>query len=91
MREDEHWHVTLDFTLAPTTQVLAESLQCVFCFVSGAGTDGSGSVQTYRVAARHPWFLRSGARARSRIDLAPCERLSPVQQRMSKEELPCIQ
>lgn len=42
MKEDAYRHITYDFALAAATEILAESPDSSFCFVSGAGTDGTG-------------------------------------------------
>jgi len=42
MREEDYRRVTYDFTMAAAKELLAESPNSTFCFVSGAGTDGSG-------------------------------------------------
>jgi len=42
MKEEDYRRVTYDFTMAAAKEILAESPNSTFCFVSGAGTDGSG-------------------------------------------------
>lgn len=42
MSEADYRRVTYDVTLAAAKEILAESGHATFCFVSGAGTDGSG-------------------------------------------------
>lgn len=42
MNEADYRRVTYDFTLAAAKEILEESPHASFCFVSGAGTDGSG-------------------------------------------------
>ncbi len=42
MNEADYRRVTHDFTLAAAKEILAESPHACFCFVSGAGTDGTG-------------------------------------------------
>ena len=42
MKEEDYRRVTYDFTMAAAKEILAESPDSTFCFVSGAGTDGSG-------------------------------------------------
>ena len=42
MNEEDYRRVTYDFTTAAAKEILAESPHSTFCFVSGAGTDGSG-------------------------------------------------
>ncbi len=42
MAEADYRRVTHDFALAAAKEILAESPDSVFCFISGAGTDGSG-------------------------------------------------
>jgi uncharacterized protein YbjT (DUF2867 family) len=42
MNEADYRRVTHDFTLAAAKEILAESAHATFCYVSGAGTDGTG-------------------------------------------------
>ena len=42
MKEEDYRRVTYDFAMAAAKELLAESPNSTFCFVSGAGTDGSG-------------------------------------------------
>jgi uncharacterized protein YbjT (DUF2867 family) len=42
MTEADYRRITFDFTLAAAKEILAESPHATFCYVSGAGTDGSG-------------------------------------------------
>ena len=42
MNEADYRRVTHDFTLAAAKEILAESPHAAFCYVSGAGTDGTG-------------------------------------------------
>ncbi len=43
VKEADYRRVTYDFTMAAAKELLAESPRSTFCFVSGAGTDGSGA------------------------------------------------
>lgn len=42
MTEADYRRITFDFTIAAAKEILAESPHATFCYVSGAGTDGSG-------------------------------------------------
>ncbi len=42
MSEADYRRVTYEFTLAAAKEILAESPHATFCYVSGAGTDGTG-------------------------------------------------
>ena len=42
MNEADYRRITHDFTLAAAKEILAESPHAAFCYVSGAGTDGTG-------------------------------------------------
>jgi uncharacterized protein YbjT (DUF2867 family) len=42
MSEADYRRVTYEFTLAAAKEIIAESPESTFCYVSGAGTDGTG-------------------------------------------------
>ena len=61
MGEEDYRRITHDFTLAAAKEILAESPDVTFCFVSGVGTDasGHGRVMWARVKGQTEQALRA--------------------------------